>query len=197
MTTENVQEALLEEIRKLNGAMSDSVKANERHTLEQELFECEKHLAAGEASLAKTRERVAALRQSLGQTTKETKLSDGQVYAIARICHETNRAYCLSLGDKSQAAWDEAPEWQRTSCINGVRHHLEHPDTTPEGSHEVWLAEKREAGWKYGPVKDAEKKEHPCCLPYSELSESDKAKDYIFRAIVRELGAMLGQTSSP
>ena len=124
-------------------------------------------------------------------------MTESQIQSIARVCHEVNRAYCLSLGDVSQLAWDEAPEWQRTSCINGVRHHLDHPGTTPEGSHEVWLAEKKAAGWKYGPVKDAEKKEHPCCLPYSELSESDKAKDYIFRAIVRELGAMLCQTSSP
>lgn len=110
-----------------------------------------------------------------------------KIRKIARVCHETNRAYCQSLGDTSQLPWDDAPEWQRTSCINGVAHHLQNPDTTPEGSHEVWLAEKRAAGWKYGPVKDVEKKEHPCFRPYAELSESDKAKDFLFRAVVREL----------
>jgi hypothetical protein len=107
---------------------------------------------------------------------------------IAKVCHEVNRAYCQALGDKSQLPWDEAPEWQRTSCVNGVKHHLEHPDTTPEGSHEVWLAEKLAAGWNYGRIKDVEAKTHPCVLPYACLTASDKAKDYIFRAVVRELG---------
>lgn len=109
------------------------------------------------------------------------------VTKIAKVCHEVNRAYCLSLGDTSQMAWADAPDWQRESAINGVKHHIANPNTTPEGSHEVWLAEKKATGWKYGAVKNAETKEHPCFLPYAELSASDKAKDFIFRAIVREL----------
>lgn len=111
--------------------------------------------------------------------------NENRIAEIARIAHEVNRAYCQSLGDGSQAPWEGAPDWQRASAINGVKHHIEHPDTTPEGSHEVWLAEKAARGWKYGPVKDAEKKEHPCFLPYAQLKESDKAKDFIFRAVVR------------
>jgi len=42
-------------------------------------------------------------------------------------------------------------------------------------------------GWKYGPVKDVEKKEHPCCVEYHELPVDQKAKDFIFRAVVYEL----------
>jgi len=106
---------------------------------------------------------------------------------IAKVAHEVNRAYCQSMGDNSQLPWEEAPEWQKTSAINGVKHHIANPDTTPEQSHEVWLAEKTATGWKFGLVKDAEKKEHPCFLPYSLLKESDKAKDYIFRAVVKQL----------
>lgn len=110
-----------------------------------------------------------------------------KIEEIARVAHEVNRAYCQSLGDLSQVAWEDAPDWQRTSAINGVKHHIEHPDTTPEGSHEKWLEEKRATGWKYGPVKDAEKKEHPCFVPFADLSASDKSKDFLFRAIVRLL----------
>lgn len=106
---------------------------------------------------------------------------------IARTCHEANRAYCQSLGDDSQKSWDEAPEWQRESARNGVLFHL-NGDHGPEASHESWLAEKRAQGWKYGPVKDPESKEHPCFVPYSELPPEQKAKDYIFRAIVHALG---------
>lgn len=55
----------------------------------------------------------------------------------------------------------------------------------PEQSHESWLKEKADTGWKYGPVKDPEKKEHPCFVPYSELSEAQKKKDEIFVGVVR------------
>lgn len=106
---------------------------------------------------------------------------------IAEVAHEVNRALCESLDDHSQKSWGEAPEWQRTSCINGVNHHIANPSTTPRESHNVWLAEKAATGWKYGAVKDAEKKEHPCFVPYELLTSSDRAKDFIFRAVVRAL----------
>ena len=106
---------------------------------------------------------------------------------IARICHEVNRAYCLALGDASQLPWDEAPEWQRTSAINGVRMHINNPNAGPEASHEAWLKEKTDTGWKFGLTKDPEKKEHPCIVPFSELPREQQAKDFIFRAIVHAL----------
>lgn len=106
------------------------------------------------------------------------------VTLIAMAAHEANRAYCASLGDLSQLLWDDAPDWQKDSAIAGVNMHLANPDATPEDSHASWLAEKVAAGWVYGPVKDAEKKEHPCCVPYAELPEAQKAKDYIFRGVV-------------
>ena len=106
---------------------------------------------------------------------------------IARVAHEINRAYCASLGDDSQPSWDNAPDWQKASALAGVDMHLANPDATPENSHESWLAQKTAEGWKYGPVKDAEKKEHPCFLPYAELPPEQKAKDYLFRAVVHAL----------
>lgn len=106
---------------------------------------------------------------------------------IAAIAHEMNRAYCASLGDTSQPAWDDAPEWQRKSAIMGVEMHLANPNATPEQSHESWLAQKVAEGWTYGEVKDPENKKHPCCVPYAELQQEQKAKDYIFRATVHQL----------
>lgn len=110
--------------------------------------------------------------------------------AIARVAHEINRAYCASLGDTSQPAWQDAPEWQQNSALVGVDMHLAKPDATPEQSHESWLAQKLAEGWKYGPVKDAEKKEHPCCVPYADLPAEQKAKDYLFRGVVHVLKAI-------
>lgn len=109
---------------------------------------------------------------------------------IARICHEANRAYCLSLKDLTQVSWEYAPEWQRESAIKGVQFIIDNPLADPSASHVSWLKEKEETGWKYGPVKDAEKKEHPCCVPYYELPIEQRRKDHIFGAVVRAcLGA--------
>lgn len=106
---------------------------------------------------------------------------------IARVCHEANRAYCAALGDHSQLAWEDAPEWQRASAIGGVGFIQENPDAPPSASHESWWAQKRADGWTYGPVKDADRKTHPCCVPYDELPVEQRAKDYIFGAIARAL----------
>ena len=106
---------------------------------------------------------------------------------IARVCHEVNRAYCQSLGDHSQLAWEDAPQWQRDSAVAGVAFIRDNPGAKPSASHETWLAQKKADGWKFGAVKDAEKKEHPCFVPYEELPTEQKAKDYIFGAIVRSL----------
>ena len=105
---------------------------------------------------------------------------------IARVCHEVNRAYCEALGDFSQLAWEEAPEWQRVSARMGVDLHRS-GDFGPEASHISWMKQKIDEGWVYGPVKDPNAKEHPCIVPFDRLSREQQAKDFIFRAIVHAL----------
>jgi len=108
---------------------------------------------------------------------------------IARIAHEVNRAYCQSIGDNSQPSWEDAPEWQRDSAVNGVQFHLDNPGVSPEESHENWLAEKFKDGWGQGDVKDPELKLHPCMCPYDELPQEQRSKDYLFSAVVETLRA--------
>ncbi|HEY8213281.1 MAG TPA: hypothetical protein VIG36_04015, partial [Methylocystis sp.] len=67
---------------------------------------------------------------------------------IARVAHEINRAYCAALGDLSQPAWEDAPDWQKSSAINGVAFHRANPDAGPDHSHNEWLKEKATTGWK-------------------------------------------------
>ena len=109
---------------------------------------------------------------------------------IARVAHEVNRAYCQSLGDDSQSKWEDALAWQKDSAINGVKFHVENPDAGPQGSHENWMAEKVEAGWVYGEVKDLDAKTHYCIVPFWDLPHEQQAKDHIFRGVVH---ALLGQ----
>ena len=101
---------------------------------------------------------------------------------VAKLCHEVNRAYCKSIGDDSQPAWEDAPQWQKDSAIAGVKFHWQ-TDRKPSESHESWMAQKLADGWKYGPVKDAEKKEHPCIVPYDQLPKEQQTKDYLFKAV--------------
>jgi len=114
-----------------------------------------------------------------GSITPEGQL----ILNAAAAAHEANRFYCRALGDDSQLPWREAPQWQRESAINGVKGVIS--GNTPEQSHESWLAEKRAAGWKFGPVKDTVKLEHPCFVPYAELPPAQKVKDELFVTVVR------------
>ena len=106
---------------------------------------------------------------------------------VAQVAHEINRAFCASIGDNTQPDWDFAPEWQKTSAINGVKFHLDNPNASPSASHDSWLKQKEEEGWKYGNVKDADKKEHPCFVPYEELPTEQKSKDYLFKQVIHSL----------
>lgn len=109
------------------------------------------------------------------------------IMQIAMVCHEANRAYCLALGDSTQVPWPEAPEWQRKSAINGVQFVLDNPNAPASANHDSWLEEKRRDGWKYGPIKDAVKKEHPCFIPYNGLPLEQQRKDALFRAVAKSL----------
>ena len=113
------------------------------------------------------------------------------VEQIAEVCHETNRAFCASIGDNSQLTWNNSPAWQRRSAINGVKFHLQNPTALPSASHENWLKEKKETGWKYGPVKNLEKLEHPCFVPYEALPLEQQVKDMLFIAVVNSMKRLL------
>lgn len=103
---------------------------------------------------------------------------------IARVCHETNKAFCETIGDNSQTSWDFAPQWQKDSARKGVEFNLANPTAPASASHDSWLAEKQATGWQYGVTKDEVAKTHPCYVPYEQLPMQQRTKDYLFIAIV-------------
>jgi hypothetical protein len=109
---------------------------------------------------------------------------------IAAVCHEANKQFCQALGDHSQLPWGVAPQWQRDSAVNGVLFNLGNPDAPASASHDSWLEEKRNAGWTYGPIKDADLKQHPCFVPYEALPAEQQAKDHLFKGIVAALSPL-------
>lgn len=119
-----------------------------------------------------------------------SKITDLVLLACAHAAHEANRAYCNATGDPSQPPWDQAPEWQRTSSVNGVSGVIV-DGNGPKESHESWLAEKQASGWVYGVAKDPDKKTHPCMVPYGDLPDAQKRKDHIYVTVVKAVASAL------
>jgi len=111
--------------------------------------------------------------------------------ACARAAHEVNRAYCIAIGDDSQLPWEKAEEWQRQSAIKGIETAL--GGANPAEQHRAWVADKVADGWKYGPVKDPAKKEHPCLVDYQKLPQAQRAKDLLYTTIVSTMAVTLLQ----
>ncbi len=76
-----------------------------------------------------------------------------------------------------------APEWMKESARAGVKTALE--GATPEQQHDAWCDHKIADGWVHGPVKDADKKTHPCLVPYAHLPKEQQAKDTLYLAVIR------------
>jgi hypothetical protein len=110
---------------------------------------------------------------------------------IAGVCHEANRMLCLAHEDTSQPTWFQAPQWQRSSAVEGVRAIAAGRVTRPEQSHESWLEHKRAHGWTYGPEKVPDDKRHPCMVPFDQLPPHQQAKDRLFFAIATALLPLL------
>jgi hypothetical protein len=101
----------------------------------------------------------------------------------ARVCHEANRVMQLAADEEQLSPkWDNAPEWQKESAIEGVKAAL--TGQSASMLHESWRQKKIADGWVWGPVKDGDKKTHPALVGYLRLPDEQKMKDHMFRAIV-------------
>lgn len=114
-------------------------------------------------------------------------MNEVNVEAIAKVCHEANKAWCEANGDNSQKSWEEAEEWQKQSAVKGVEFKLYNPNAGNDAQHNAWMKDKIEDGWVYGEVKDANKKTHPCLVPFEQLPNFQQKKDALFCAIVDAL----------
>lgn len=104
---------------------------------------------------------------------------------IARVCHEANRALQEELGEHPSPPWEFCGADIQTSAVRGVEHATS--GCTPEELHQSWCDTKAEQGWRYGPEKNADKKTHPCLVPYDDLPVEQRRKDYLFQGVVLSL----------
>lgn len=56
-------------------------------------------------------------------------------------------------------------------------------------NHDVWARQRLKDGWSFGPVRNDDRKEHPCLVPYADLPESEK--DYDRKTALEALKAIV------
>ncbi len=101
-------------------------------------------------------------------------LTESMMPLAAKLVHLSWVSYQMGAGQSYNL---DATPAQLTSQKNGLDFFLKSPNSTPEQNHENWMKFRLADGWKLGPVKDEDKKEHPDLIPYDELPEVEKMKD--------------------
>jgi len=106
---------------------------------------------------------------------------------IAELVHEFNRLLQAKHKQPVSPPWSDAPRWMKDSGVDGVSYILRNPGCVESSIHENWRQNRMRDGWKWGPVKDEKKKEHPSLLPFDRLSPEKQRKDRCFLSLVLAL----------
>ena len=69
------------------------------------------------------------------------------------------------------------PKPKDTSAVVLPKELIALTEEIAENVHENWAVGRIAEGWNYGEKRDDVKKETPCLVPYSELSDSEKEYD--------------------
>lgn len=72
---------------------------------------------------------------------------------------------------------DYIPQPLDTSAIDLPEELLPLVEEMAKNVHEVWAQARMADGWTYGPVRDDDRKHHPCLVPYEDLPDSEKEYD--------------------
>lgn len=72
---------------------------------------------------------------------------------------------------------DYKPEPLNTADVTLSSEVYELTEMLAKNTHEVWARQRLSEGWRYGPRRDDTRKEHPCLVPYEQLSDVEKEYD--------------------
>ncbi|MGO9269334.1 MAG: RyR domain-containing protein [Terriglobia bacterium] len=64
-----------------------------------------------------------------------------------------------------------------TSSVKLTEDILQLTELLARNTHEIWARQRLADGWRYGPNRDDDRKEHPSLVPYETLPESEKEYD--------------------
>lgn len=105
---------------------------------------------------------------------EEIKIIDRFLREATTLIHQAWVSYQLGCDQPFNVFPTPA---QLDSQLNALKEFLKNPMMTVEESHENWVQYKFSLGWKFGPVKDEDKKEHPDLVPFEELPKVEREKD--------------------
>ena len=69
------------------------------------------------------------------------------------------------------------PKPEDTAAVSLPEEIRELCEQMARNTHEVWAAARIADGWTFGPRRDDALRQHPCLVPYEELSEEERAYD--------------------
>lgn len=114
-----------------------------------------------------------------------------ELTAIARAAHTANLLFSefhpMDVSVADGRTWDEHSEQERQESVDYISYLIKNPLLDGREAHDAWMVKKQEAGWKFGRVKNNEKKEHPCMVPYNQLNAYDMFKDDLYVAVITPL----------
>ena len=69
------------------------------------------------------------------------------------------------------------PQPMNTTHVQLSEELLDLTELLARNTHEVWARQRIAEGWRPGPARSEEKREHPCLVPYEELPENERDYD--------------------
>ncbi len=93
------------------------------------------------------------------------EIQDSNLQQAEGIASKINKVGCTIIPEND---WD-APLFTFTEEELSILANFEHTR---------WMQEKIEKGWKYGSIRDNQKKLHPCIVSWEELSQEERDKDF-------------------
>lgn len=110
----------------------------------------------------------------------------GLATAGARATYGVIEAYCRTVGSiQPRAPWDDLSQEVRDQYINGCLHLLDCPQASPAEMHRNWVQYMTSLGWAFGLSKSQAFNTNPNLVPWDELPEGKKAKDFLFGIAAR------------
>jgi hypothetical protein len=92
--------------------------------------------------------------------------------------------------------WEDRDNAFKKQMVDVVRKYIESDKLpSPEEAHNSWMKAYLNMGWKYGEVRDAEKKTHPDLVPFYELPKDERDKDAIFLSLVWLVKSLLNNVT--
>lgn len=102
---------------------------------------------------------------------------------IARVAYDARKSFALVNG-QTEPDWFKLEPWQRTAFLSQIRNIILNRGFSAEVMQEVYVADRAELGWTYGPRLDVRLKRDPFLLPWSKLSQFQRRSEQLVVAVV-------------